>query len=99
MWVIGLGLLIGGLFLLALGGILFFTIIFIPFAIVAAIIGFILLIAGVLAAVLNPSHIHYHSHPGEYTVDSGQIKYCTRCGAPNAKESVYCSNCGKRFLE
>jgi ribosomal protein L40E len=100
MWIIGLGLLIGGLFLLLLGGILIFTIIFIPFAIIAAIIGFILLIAGALAAIFNPSHIHHHhSHPGEYSANAGQVKYCTRCGAPNPKESIYCSNCGKRFLE
>jgi len=39
---LGLGLLIGGLFLIVLGGIIFFTIIVIPLAIIAGIIGLIL---------------------------------------------------------
>jgi MFS superfamily sulfate permease-like transporter len=97
MWVIGLGLLLCGLFLLFIGGFLFITIIFIPLAIIAAIIGFILLIAGVLAAVFRPSHIRYRTHYSAYNGPSGQIKYCTRCGAPNALESIYCGNCGKKF--
>jgi hypothetical protein len=98
MWVIGLGLLIGGVFLLVIGGILFFTIILIPLAIIAALVGFVLLIAGALAAVFRPSH-HYHSHYSGYSVPSDQVKYCIRCGAPNPKESMYCANCGKKFLE
>jgi len=29
----------------------------------------------------------------------GEQKFCTACGAPNAKDAKYCVKCGKKFLE
>ncbi|XHH10116.1 MAG: hypothetical protein ACFCUE_05645 [Candidatus Bathyarchaeia archaeon] len=103
MWLIGLGLFIFGVFLLILGGIFFITLILIPFAIIAGIIGLILLIAGGLAAILHPTHYHTNHYTAQEQTTShqvsGQIKYCTRCGTPNDTQNVYCAKCGKKFLE
>jgi len=100
MWLLGLGLLIAGLFVLVIGGFLFFTFILIPLAIIAAIIGVILLIAGFFALLVRGvMHLGYHTH-NEYPHQfSTNIKYCSRCGAPNAKGNLHCSNCGQKFLE
>jgi hypothetical protein len=99
MWVPGSGLLIAGLFVLVIGGFLFFTFILIPLAIIAAIIGVILLIAGFFALLVRgimhvgyPTHEHHHHY-------STNLKYCSKCGASNAKGNLYCSNCGQKFLE
>jgi hypothetical protein len=104
MWLIGLGLFIFGMFLLVIGGILFFTFILIPFAIIAGFIGLVLLIAGALGAIFHrTSHVHYHyAEPGQtagHPQQSGQVKYCTRCGTANPIQNVYCAKCGNKFLE
>ncbi len=103
MWLIGLGLFVFGVFLLVLGGLFFFTLILIPFAIVAGLIGLLLLIIGAIAAILHPTHhSHYHMAQEQATghqVLSGQVKYCTRCGTANAVQNEYCAKCGKKFLE
>ena len=99
MWIPGLGLLIAGLFVLVIGGFLFFTFILIPLAIIAAIVGVILLIAGFFALLVRGvMHVGYHSHD-YYHHYSANVKYCSRCGASNPKGNLYCSNCGQKFLE
>ena len=102
MWLLGLGLLIAGFFVLVIGGFLFFTFILIPLAIIAAIIGVILLIGGFLALLVRGvMHVGYntHEHNHHYSTNTTNIKYCSRCGAPNAKGNLHCSNCGQKFLE
>jgi ribosomal protein L40E len=100
MWIFGLGLMLVGVFLLVVGGIFFLTIILIPFAIIAALIGIGLLIVGGLAALIRGTvHVEHHTTPAPAYQPSQTVKYCTRCGAPNPKEAVYCANCGKQFLE
>lgn len=101
MWIFGLGLMLIGVFLLVVGGIFFLTIILIPFAIIAALIGIGLLIVGGLAALIRGTmHVeHHHTTPPPVYQATQNMKYCTRCGAPNPVESVYCANCGKKFLE
>jgi ribosomal protein L40E len=99
MWLLGLGLVIAGLFVLVIGGFLFFTLILIPLAIIAAIIGVVLLVIGFLAFLVRGIfHVGHHNHDYHHQ-HSTNVKYCTRCGAPNPKASLYCSNCGQRFLE
>jgi ribosomal protein L40E len=99
MWPLGLGLLIAGLFVLVIGGLLFLTFILIPLAIIAAIIGVILLVAGFLALLVRGvMHVGYHSHEHHHPY-SADVKYCSRCGAPNPKGNLYCSNCGQKFVE
>jgi membrane-bound ClpP family serine protease len=100
MWIAGLGLLLAGVFLLVLGGIFFITIILIPLAIIAALIGIILLVIGVLAVLARGVlYVERHTTPVHVYEAFQTVKYCTRCGAPNPKEAVYCANCGKQFLE
>jgi membrane-bound ClpP family serine protease len=103
MWLIGLGLFIFGVCLLVLGGIFFITLILIPFAIIAGLIGIVLLIAGAIAAILHPTHRHHYHVTQEPTTQQqavpGQVKYCTRCGTANAVQNEYCAKCGKKFLE
>jgi predicted membrane protein len=92
-FLLGVGLLIAGIFLLVFAGFLFFTIILIPLAIVAGIIGVIILIVGLVSAAARSTyHAHHHHAP------SGQVKYCPVCGVPNAVENRYCRNCGTKFL-
>lgn len=99
MSVLGFGLLIAGLFVLVIGGFLFFTFILIPLAIIAAIIGVILLIAGFFALLVRGiMHVGYHTHEHHHHY-STNTKYCSRCGSPNHKGALYCSNCGQKFLE
>jgi uncharacterized iron-regulated membrane protein len=86
--------------LLVVGGIFFLTFILIPFAIIAALIGIVLLFVGGLAALVRGTvHVEHHTTPVPVYQPSQTMKYCTRCGAPNPKEGVYCANCGKQFLE
>jgi hypothetical protein len=100
MWVFGLGLMLVGVFLLVVGGLFFLTIILIPFAIIAALIGLVLLVLGGLAALIRGAmHVEHYPPPVPTYEYSQNLKYCTRCGAPNPKESVYCASCGKKFLE
>jgi hypothetical protein len=102
MWIFGLGLMLIGVFLLVVGGIFFLTIILIPFAILAVLIGIGLLVIGGLAALIRGAvHVEHHTTPPPAPVyqPSQTLKYCTRCGAPNPKEAVYCANCGKQFQE
>jgi hypothetical protein len=102
MWLFGLGILLAGVFLLVVGGIFFLTIILIPFAIIAVLIGIgLLIIGGLVALVRGTVHIEHHTTPPQAPAyqPSQTVKYCTRCGAPNPKESVYCANCGKQFHE
>jgi|GEM_PF-5355139 Ribosomal protein L40E len=100
MWFFGLGLLLAGALLLVVGGIFFFTIILIPFAIIAALIGIVLIVVGVLAALARGVlHVEHHTTSAYAYEPSQTVKYCTRCGAPNPKEALYCANCGKKFLE
>jgi ribosomal protein L40E len=100
MWLFGLGLLLAGVFLLVVGGIFFLTILLIPFAIIAVLIGIGLLVIGGLAALARGVlDIEHHKTPPHAYQSSQTVKYCTRCNAPNPKEAVYCANCGKQFLE
>jgi ribosomal protein L40E len=101
MWLFALGIFLAGIFLLVLGGIFFLTIILIPFAIIALLIGIGLLIVGGLAALVRGTlHVEHHTTPVPPVYQPSQtVKYCTRCGAPNPKEAVYCANCGNKFLE
>jgi predicted membrane protein len=94
-FLIGVSSLIAGLFLMLFAGFLFFTIILIPFAIVAVIIGVILLIAGFFAALVRTTTHNAHHHHAT----SGEVKYCSVCGAPNATENRYCGNCGAKFSQ
>jgi hypothetical protein len=91
-FLLGVGLLIAGVFLMLIAGFLFFTIILIPLAIIAGIIGLMLLIGGLVAAVARTA---YHSH--NYHAYSGGVKYCPVCGVQNAVENKYCRNCGTMF--
>jgi hypothetical protein len=93
-FLLGVGLLIAGIFLLVFAGFLFLTIILIPLAIVAGIIGVIILIAGIVSAAARTTYhaYHHHTHPG-------QVKYCPGCGIPSAVENKYCRDCGTKFLE
>ena len=102
MWLIGLGLMLIGVFLIVVGGFFFLTIILIPFAILAALIGVGLIIIGGLAALIRGVvHVEHHTTPQPAPVyqPTQTVKYCTRCGAPNPIENVYCGNCGKQFIE
>jgi hypothetical protein len=87
-------LLIAGIFLLLFAGFLFLTLILIPFAIIAGIIGLITLIAGLMAAVARGSHHVYYNQ-----AYSGEVKYCPICGVSNALENKYCRNCGTKFTD
>ena len=61
-FLLGAGLLVAGLILMVFAGFLFFTIILIPLAIIAGIIGVIMLIAGLVAAVARTTyHGYYHN--------------------------------------
>jgi len=40
-----------------------------------------------------------NQHQNTSTTLGGEQKFCTACGAPNAKEAKYCVKCGKKFLE
>jgi ribosomal protein L40E len=86
-FLLGIGLLVAGLFLMLVAGFLFFTIIFIPFAIIAGIIGLIMLIAGLIAAFARAVYQSY----------SGEVKYCPVCGVQNPIGNKYCRNCGTKF--
>jgi ribosomal protein L40E len=91
-FLLGAGLLVAGLILMVFAGFLFFTIILIPLAIIAGIIGVIMLIAGLVAAVARTTyHGYYHN------AYSGEVKYCPVCGVQNAMENKYCRNCGTKF--
>jgi hypothetical protein len=68
-------------------GVLFLTIILIPFAIIAGIIGLIILIAGLATAFTRTTYQEY----------SREVKYCTVCGVQNTVENKYCRNCGTKF--
>jgi hypothetical protein len=108
------GLIIGGLFLMFVGGILFYTIIFTLFGILCGVIGFIMLIVG-LVTLSKPSQVTttvytpaytppvyappVYPQPPPVTSTYQGVKYCTACGTPSPKENQYCGKCGKRFLE
>lgn len=101
---LGLIMFITGIFLMALGVFFFITIILIPLAFVAGLIGLILLVGGALTISSHRYH-HVEHQQVDYTRDTtysvypGGVKYCSRCGTPNAKSSAFCVNCGKEFLE
>lgn len=84
---LGFSLLVFGLFLMLLAGVLFLTIILIPFAIIAGIVGLIMVITCLAVAFAMKT----------YQVYSQGVKYCTVCGAQNAMENKYCKNCGTKF--
>lgn len=88
---LGLGLLVAGLFVIVFAGFMFLTIILIPFAIIAGIIGLIMVIAGIIAAFAKTTTTHQ--------TYSGKVKYCSVCGAKNAIENRYCGNCGSKFSQ
>jgi hypothetical protein len=106
---LGFGLLITGLFLMLFAGVLFFTIILIPLAIIAGFIGLIILITGVLTKIVvsSPPQVPTTYTEPKYTVNalvadqvySGKVKYCTACGIPNVVDNKFCRECGKKFLE
>jgi hypothetical protein len=84
---LGVGLLVVGLFLMVFAGFLFFTIILIPLAIIAGIVGLMILIAGIAVALARPA----------YQAVSGEVKYCPACGVQNAMENKFCRNCGTQL--
>jgi ribosomal protein L40E len=86
-FLLGVGLLVAGLFLMVIAGFLFFTIILIPFAIIAGIIALMMLISGLAVALVRPTYQAY----------SGEVKYCPVCGVQNPMENKYCRNCGTKF--
>jgi predicted lipid-binding transport protein (Tim44 family) len=108
------GLIIGGLFLMFIGIVLFASIIFIAFGILCGLIGFVMLIVG-LATSSNPKQVVYNYPSQSPTVvyppqnpqyiqsmqSPNQVtsKYCTACGTPNSKDNQFCGKCGKKFLE
>jgi hypothetical protein len=91
-FLLGAGLLVAGLILMVFAGFLFFTIILFPLAIIAGIIGAIMLIAGLVAAVARTTYHGYYHY-----AYSGEVKYCPVCGVQNAMENKYCRNCGTKF--
>ncbi len=100
------GLIIGGLFLMFVGFILFFTFIFTLFGIFCGLIGFVMLIVGLFTQ--HPTRVRYvypqsspqpqYSPQQPYGGAAG-VKYCSNCGAPNARDSQFCNRCGTKFLQ
>jgi hypothetical protein len=107
------GLIIGGLFLMFVGILLFFTIIFTLFAILCGFVGFVMLIVGLFTSSNHRDRYYpppqvtttvYSPPPQQYAPtqplpSQGGVKYCTACGTPTSKDNVYCGKCGKKFLE
>jgi hypothetical protein len=60
-----------------------------------------LLVSGAFAILSHgATHIEHHHTAYEHRANHHEdVKYCTRCGVPNAKENDFCPNCGKKFLE
>jgi len=102
------GLIIGGLFLMFIGFILFFTFILTLFGLFCGFIGFVMLIVGLFTS--EPRRVRYvyqqPSYPPQQPYAPQQpymnpagVKYCTNCGAPNAKDAQFCSRCGTKFAQ
>ena len=93
------GLIIGGLFLMFVGILLFITIIFIPFAILCGLIGFAMLIVGLFTSsnTVPRQQIVYGSPPSHYQAQTAPVRYLILC--PNCRNRVdsdvnFCPKCG-----
>lgn len=102
------GLIIGGFFLMVFGAILFLTIIFFILGILAGLVGFIMLIVGLVTSpperviVQSPANVTttvYAPPPPEQRPINAGTKYCAACGTPNSTDTQFCKRCGKKFLE
>jgi predicted lipid-binding transport protein (Tim44 family) len=105
------GLIIGGLFLMFVGLILFFSLWFTLVGLVSGLIGFIMLIMGLFTSSYHPppqvtTTVYAPPPPlqqqyaqAQPVPKQGEVKYCQACGTPTSKDLMYCGKCGKKFSE
>jgi len=92
--------------MMVFGAILIFTLILSIFGIIFGLVGFIMFIVGCVTSSHSRQQVVYNYPPAyqaqpqnvSYTPSPNQ-KFCGACGAPNAKDVLYCGRCGKKFLE
>ena len=103
-----IGMVIGGLTLMLLGFIFVTTFIFFFLGLLLGFVGFVMFIVGLFTSYPRRYRYGYGQPPyppqqpyapQQPYVNPAGVKYCTSCGAPNAKDAQFCSRCGTKFAQ